>query len=254
MTAASPSPLRISPSDLTFSPSKSRAQIHVARLTLYYPVDHQPSSSSFSSRPLGFKVKTNAPGRYSVKPVMGLLAPGSQIDVHVRCEGLGVVRGDRFLIQAVLLTEMEASSLTPRSWRRLEDHRLHSIFIPCTIPGSDPGPSPSSSLPLDSGDDHHDPLTSLTRRRSPASSSSSSPQSRDKALISPHHLPTSTPDSPSPLSSQVSSLLPARDKDPKTRVPLLVVSCACILLGFLVPTFHPFHPMGPDASSAGQVH
>lgn len=52
-----------------------------------------------------FKVKTDAPERYVVRPVHGLLLPGARAEVAVEVAGRGVACADRFLVQAVALSE-----------------------------------------------------------------------------------------------------------------------------------------------------
>ncbi|RKP15398.1 hypothetical protein BJ684DRAFT_18277 [Piptocephalis cylindrospora] len=225
-TVASPSSLRISPPDLTFSPSKTRSYTKVGRLTLSYPAD---AAGSNPVQHLGFKFKTNAPDRYSVKPVLGVLAPGAQVDVYVRCEGFGVHMGDRFLVQIATLTEEEAGSLNARTWRELGEDRLGSTFIPCVG-----GPDNVSVL---LGQAHPgDNTASLPRRRA-------SPRSEED-MASDEDLTTPT-DSPDPL-QDAGLIMAHREKGSKPKVPLLVVSCACLLLGFLVPTFHPFQLLSTD--------
>ncbi|KAJ3280954.1 hypothetical protein HK104_000304, partial [Borealophlyctis nickersoniae] len=65
-------------------------------------------------RPVGFKFKTNAPARYSVKPVVGMLDANGSVDVFVRSETT-IHPGDRFLLQNMALTKDEAANLTPAS-------------------------------------------------------------------------------------------------------------------------------------------
>jgi len=85
-----------------------------------------------ASRPLGFKLKTNAPLRYSVKPVLGVVPGQGQTEIYVRCETC-VLRGDRFLLQTVELLHAEALSLTPTTWRRINTTRFKEVLIPCIM-------------------------------------------------------------------------------------------------------------------------
>ncbi|KAF9082697.1 Motile sperm domain-containing protein 2, partial [Mortierella sp. AD031] len=81
--------------------------------------------------PVGYKFKTNAPLRYSVKPVLGVLAPGQSIEVFVRCESW-VNPQDRFLLQSVSLTEQESQHIDAVTWKEIDRRRLLENFIQCS--------------------------------------------------------------------------------------------------------------------------
>ncbi|KAF9122682.1 hypothetical protein BGW39_009572 [Mortierella sp. 14UC] len=88
--------LRISPQTFQFTASKVSSGL-VSKLKI----------KNLHATHVGYKFKTNAPLRYSVKPVLGVLAPGQSIEVFVRCESW-VNPQDRFLLQSVSLTEQES--------------------------------------------------------------------------------------------------------------------------------------------------
>ncbi|KAF9578459.1 hypothetical protein BGW38_005721, partial [Lunasporangiospora selenospora] len=79
---------------------------------------------------VGYKFKTNAPLRYSVKPVLGVLAAGQSVEVFVRCESW-VNPHDRFLLQTVSLTEAESEHIDAVTWKDLDRRRIVENFIPC---------------------------------------------------------------------------------------------------------------------------
>ncbi|KAF9328062.1 hypothetical protein BG006_008727 [Podila minutissima] len=59
-----------------------------------------------SLTPVGYKLKTNAPQKYSVRPVFGVLMPGDSVKVFVRSEGW-INPQDRFLLQSIALGDEE---------------------------------------------------------------------------------------------------------------------------------------------------
>ncbi|KAF8934128.1 hypothetical protein BGZ58_005917 [Dissophora ornata] len=81
--------------------------------------------------PVGYKFKTNAPMKYSVKPVLGVLGPGESIKIFVRSDSW-ISPQDRFLLQTIGLTEEEGQALDPRSWKTLDSKRFNESYIPCT--------------------------------------------------------------------------------------------------------------------------
>ncbi|KAG9325044.1 hypothetical protein KVV02_001043 [Mortierella alpina] len=80
---------------------------------------------------VGYKFKTNAPLRYSVKPVLGVLAPGQSIEVFVRCESW-VNPQDRFLLQSVALDEKESQGIDAVTWKEIDRRRIIENFIQCS--------------------------------------------------------------------------------------------------------------------------
>ncbi|KAF9360243.1 Motile sperm domain-containing protein 2, partial [Mortierella sp. AD094] len=102
---------------------------------------------------VGYKFKTNAPLRYSVKPVLGVLAPGQSIEVFVRCESW-VNPQDRFLLQSVSLGEEESQQIDAVTWKEIDRRRIIESFIQCTSsstlsmrdPQDDAGSISSSSI------------------------------------------------------------------------------------------------------------
>jgi hypothetical protein len=106
MTPPGTPTIRVSPSEFCFQTSKSNPNVYVGRVSL---------RTVAADSPIGFKFKTNAPDRYSVRPVMGVLSPdGEAVDVYARCDG-AVQVDDRFMIESVTLTEEEASQLNPKT-------------------------------------------------------------------------------------------------------------------------------------------
>ncbi|KAG0226779.1 hypothetical protein BGW42_003431 [Actinomortierella wolfii] len=148
-SSASPTLIRISPQGFQFTASKhSSGQVSKLRM------------KNLWSTPVGYKFKTNAPLRYSVKPVLGVMAPGQTIEVFVRCESW-VNPQDRFLLQSVALSEAESEKIDSVSWRALDVHRIVETYIQC---------SSASSLTLK---DQHDDNSSVSSRTSMSSTRSS---------------------------------------------------------------------------------
>ncbi|KAF9907630.1 hypothetical protein EC991_010749 [Linnemannia zychae] len=116
---------------------------------------------------VGYKFKTNAPLRYSVKPVLGVLAPGQSIEVFVRCESL-VNPQDRFLLQSVSLAEKESQYIDAVTWKEIDRRRLQENFIQC---------SSSSTLSLREPLDDGGSLSSSSNCSSGSSSRTSSTRS-----------------------------------------------------------------------------
>jgi hypothetical protein len=69
---SSSSYISISSPTVNFSASK-QASGYVSRITI---------ASRLADRPIAFKLKTNAPQRYSVKPVYGLIQPDQSVDIY----------------------------------------------------------------------------------------------------------------------------------------------------------------------------
>ncbi|KAM3586309.1 hypothetical protein VKS41_002831 [Umbelopsis sp. WA50703] len=114
--------IRISPPEFQFYASRSSSG-YISRLTIRNLID----------RPVGFKFKTNAPARYSVKPVLASLAPNAVMEVYVRSDS-EVMPEDKFLIQSLPLTSAETfEKLTSTTWRLLDRRRITENFINCTM-------------------------------------------------------------------------------------------------------------------------
>lgn len=128
--------------------------------------------------------KTNAPLRYSVKPVLAVLQPNASLEVygtrplcpfytHSGCDRFNVLLhamlltfhfplsppniivrsespinpSDRFLIQSVSLTEDEAALTSSSTWKQIDRRRLTENFINCSMMrGSRPRSSSAESL------------------------------------------------------------------------------------------------------------
>ncbi|KAH7047673.1 PapD-like protein [Linnemannia elongata] len=112
--------LRISPQQFHFTASRvSPGQVSKVKL------------KNLSSSPVGYKFKTNAPMKYSVKPVLGVLAPDESIKIFVRCDNW-ISPQDRFLLQCIVLKDdEEAKSIDSRSWKSLDPKRFIECYIPC---------------------------------------------------------------------------------------------------------------------------
>ncbi|KAG0226274.1 PapD-like protein [Mortierella sp. GBAus27b] len=152
-SANSPAPalLRISPQIFQFTASKVSSGL-VSKLKIRNLLD----------TPVGYKFKTNAPQRYSVKPVLGVLAPGKSIDIFVRCENW-VNPQDRFLLQSVALEEDESKRIDATTWREIDRRRIVENFIQC---------SSSSTLSLSDPQDDNGTLSSSSNTSSTRSGSS----------------------------------------------------------------------------------
>ncbi|KAF9147654.1 hypothetical protein BG015_010668 [Linnemannia schmuckeri] len=112
--------LRISPQQFHFTASRiSPGQVSKVKL------------KNLSSSPVGYKFKTNAPMKYSVKPVLGVLAPDESVKIFVRSDNW-VSPQDRFLLQSIVLKDdEEAQSIDSRSWKSLDPKRFIECYIPC---------------------------------------------------------------------------------------------------------------------------
>ncbi|KAF9109754.1 Motile sperm domain-containing protein 2 [Mortierella sp. AM989] len=137
-----PALLRISPQTFQFTASKVSSGL-VSKLKI----------KNLLQTHVGYKFKTNAPLRYSVKPVLGVLAPGQSIEVFVRCESW-VNPQDRFLLQSVSLGEEESQQIDAVSWKEIDRRRIMENLIQCTSsstlsmrdPQDDGGSISSSSM------------------------------------------------------------------------------------------------------------
>ncbi|KAG2182891.1 hypothetical protein INT44_005872 [Umbelopsis vinacea] len=114
--------IRISPPEFQFYPLRQgpgfTARLHVKNL-----IEHS----------VAFKFKTNAPTRYSVKPVLAVLHPGDAIETYVRSE-TPISDQDKFLIQSVPLTEEESDlEMTSAEWKALDKRRITDNFINCVM-------------------------------------------------------------------------------------------------------------------------
>ncbi|KAI9595691.1 hypothetical protein BDF19DRAFT_413573 [Syncephalis fuscata] len=128
--------IRVSPSEFTFQTSKTHPQVLVGRVSLRIVA---------ADAPIGFKFKTNAPDRYSVRPVLGVLSPlGESVEIFARCEG-AIQPDDRFMIESITLTEEEAQQFdSKKQWKSFDRRRIVENFIHCRMP-SQPSSSNSST-------------------------------------------------------------------------------------------------------------
>ncbi|KAF9187699.1 hypothetical protein BGZ51_001146 [Haplosporangium sp. Z 767] len=158
-----PALLRISPQNFQFTASKVSSGL-VSKLKI----------KNLSSTPVGYKFKTNAPLRYSVKPVLGVLTPEQSIEIFVRCESW-VNPQDRFLLQSVALAEEESELIDAVAWKKLDRRRINESFIQC---------SSSSTLAMR---DPQDEIGSLSSSSNSSSTTSSVVSSAHSDKTRPHH-------------------------------------------------------------------
>ncbi|KAG0321510.1 Motile sperm domain-containing protein 2 [Dissophora globulifera] len=123
--------------------------------------------------PVGYKFKTNAPLRYSVKPVLGVLQPGQSIEVFVRCESW-VNPQDRFLLQSVSLGEDESKQIDAVTWKDIDRRRFVENFIQC---------SSSSTLSMRDPQDDGGSVSSSSSNASSTRSSNVSSTLSDRARL-----------------------------------------------------------------------
>ncbi|KAG0034317.1 Motile sperm domain-containing protein 2 [Podila clonocystis] len=135
--------------------------------------------------PVGYKFKTNAPLRYSVKPVLGVLVPGQSIEVFVRCESW-VNPQDRFLLQSVSLTE-EESHIDATTWKELDRRRIIETFIQCssssTLAMREPQDDGGSISSTSSNSSTHSSVVSSTRSSSGLSDKSRQARSLQQQAV-----------------------------------------------------------------------
>ncbi|KAJ1679548.1 hypothetical protein EV182_001821 [Spiromyces aspiralis] len=112
--------MRITPSEFQFQETKVG---YVSKLRLI----------NLRSRPVGFKLKTNRPRKFLVKPVVGvLLNKGDSIEVTVKSSE-PITDNARFLIQTALLSQDEASRLDSTYWKSLDEERIMEDIVGCKI-------------------------------------------------------------------------------------------------------------------------
>ncbi|KAI1321789.1 Motile sperm domain-containing protein 2 [Mortierella claussenii] len=161
--AQAPALLRISPQTFQFTASKVSSGL-VSKLKI----------KNLMEASVGYKFKTNAPLRYSVKPVLGVLEPGQSIEVFVRCESW-VNPQDRFLLQSVALGKEESQQIDAVTWKEIDRRRILEHFIQC---------SSSSTLamrdPLDDGGSISSSSNTSSTRSSASSSNNHSHSSQSE--------------------------------------------------------------------------
>ncbi|KAI8907775.1 hypothetical protein DFJ77DRAFT_177822 [Powellomyces hirtus] len=194
----------LTPSTLFFAPTRSTVGV-IAKITL---------QNAHDAGAVGFKIKTNAPARYSVKPVLGVLLPGAVVHVLVRSEAPIQPDHDRFLLQTIPLSDEEAQRMDPAKWRTLDRSRMADTFISCKASHSRPRTlSSSSSYTSSTG--------SPPRTTSGIAASSHRPPSLSKSQ--PARPPSSPPTPTTTLQIRV------------TKLDLLVFSFVCLVLGGIMP-------------------
>ncbi|KAI8584155.1 hypothetical protein K450DRAFT_218450 [Umbelopsis ramanniana AG] len=189
--------IRISPPEFQFYPLRQgpgfTARLHVKNLI---------------ENSVAFKFKTNAPTRYSVKPVLAVLHPGDAIETYVRSE-TPISDQDKFLIQSVPLTEEESGlEMTSAEWKALDKRRITDNFINCVM------------------------MRGLRPRVQSIESRSSSPP------VSPRLSPIPLSPSPSPSTQQYNRSVRQHDQKESQSFPtfkIVIFSIICILIGLLIP-------------------
>ncbi|RUS14194.1 PapD-like protein [Endogone sp. FLAS-F59071] len=199
-----PPVIRISPPKFQFYASR-HSNGYISRLTV----------KNLRNNPVGFKVclttnsqfKTNAPLRYSVKPVLAVLQPNASLEVYVRSES-PINPSDRFMIQSVSLTEDEAALTSSSTWKQIDRRRLTENFINCSMMrGSRPRSSSAESL--------------AQPRASGASTATKNAGTDEMAL--------------SKAKTKIYQLIHAIITSHYSKIQFLIVSFICILVGLLVP-------------------
>lgn len=126
---AQPPHLQITPPDFRFTDSRINVG-YISRITL---------TNKSGTQDVGFKFKTNAPARYSVKPVMGVVKKGGgEVDVFVRSE-TKLNPQDRFLLQSLPLSPSESTEINSTTWKQLDRRRMNETFIDCRFREGSPG-------------------------------------------------------------------------------------------------------------------
>ncbi|KAJ1990514.1 hypothetical protein H4R33_001692 [Dimargaris cristalligena] len=135
MSNSSGTLIRVTPSELHFGSATDSAGGYVGRLII----------KNMRSNSVGFKFKTNAPEKFSVKPVLGSLTEiGQTVEITVRSLQ-PISPDDRFLIQTIHLSPEEARSLSSSMWRTFSSQRIREGFINCRLATASPSNSPSLS-------------------------------------------------------------------------------------------------------------
>ncbi|TPX55911.1 hypothetical protein PhCBS80983_g04931 [Powellomyces hirtus] len=202
----------LTPSTLFFAPTRSTVGV-IAKITL---------QNAHDAGAVGFKIKTNAPARYSVKPVLGVLLPGAVVHVLVRSEAPIQPDHDRFLLQTIPLSDEEAQRMDPAKWRTLDRSRMADTFISCKASPTRPRTlSSSSSYTSSTGSP---PRTTSGIAASSAPAASHRPLSKSKSKPNPAR-PSSSPPPPPATTSQIRV----------TKLDLLVFSFVCLVLGGIMP-------------------
>ncbi|KAJ3035495.1 hypothetical protein HDV00_003701 [Rhizophlyctis rosea] len=195
--------LAITPPEFRFTDSRLSVG-YISRLTL----------TNRNNKPVGFKFKTNAPARYSVKPVLGTLEPNASVDVFVRSE-TQINLTDRFLLQTLILSNEEASAVNATMWKQLDKRRMADTFIDCRLRdgagAGKLGSSPSQSQ-LDA-----------SIHRSTSQTFSVTPKSSSPSTTASHKARA--------LTHTVTAMTTAR----YTKLQTILISAVCLVLGILVP-------------------
>ncbi|KAI9199445.1 PapD-like protein [Polychytrium aggregatum] len=125
------SPLQIAPPIFVFAASRIHVG-YISRITL---------TNTSASAAVAFKFKTNAPTRYSVKPVYGILEPSKSMEVLVRCES-SLESQDRFQLQVVTLQSEETARFASTSWKSVAATRIKDLLLDCRLmQNTTPGPT-----------------------------------------------------------------------------------------------------------------
>ncbi|KAJ1915858.1 hypothetical protein IWQ60_008304 [Tieghemiomyces parasiticus] len=136
---------------------------------------------------VGFKFKTNAPDKFSVKPVLGALTQLAET-VEVTVRSLQPISPeDQFLIQTIHLAPEECQGLNSAKWRTFHSRRIHEGFINCRTspstgcsPRMTPVPSQTLYSPPSSMSAHH----SVTKTRTTVTLKAATPGKRQAPIFS----------------------------------------------------------------------
>jgi len=121
--------LKVTPEVVTFPPPLERVMSHIVRL-------QNTSTKDF----LTYKVKTTAPKRYSVRPNLGVIAPGDTAEVQVILNYLkdplppNQKCKDRFQIQSIVTENSEFNDHTLKEfWKDIDEAKVKKQKLKCRL-------------------------------------------------------------------------------------------------------------------------
>lgn len=113
------------PKSISFAQSKSHTHVHVAR----WSIINTSTTVTFA-----FKLKTNAPTRYAVRPIYGKVLPGATQIVYVRCDDGSVLKTDRFMVQITSVKESTNHVIVDKHfWNSVDPFVIRVAFIKCAM-------------------------------------------------------------------------------------------------------------------------
>ncbi|KAJ2795819.1 hypothetical protein H4R21_004962 [Coemansia helicoidea] len=182
--------------------------------------------TSLQSQAVGFKLKTNAPHKFLVKPVVwALTEQGMTVDVVVRST-TPITDADRFLIQTVALAPDEAACLDSAKWRTLDPARIMEDLIHCTMGHRRSSVSSVSSHSSDSQPESS-PLLAITHTARSAATPAGGPR-QTASEKAERRLADG-------LARRIYGMLPGIDVADFSWTEFALFAAACFVLGFLLP-------------------